>query len=133
MRMCLALTVLLGLVAGCGGDEYALPYSSASYDVADARRAFAAAGVVLEPRSQSLPVVTTLGNHDDILEVDVWGSPEAVSRTGFRDLARGPDCTTVNRTAIRWRGNVRAIVDCDLAGSDDAAWVARATRALGRL
>lgn len=133
MRIVLALAVLTSVVTGCGKEAYDLPYSVVSYNVADTRRAFDAEGVALEPRSQSLPVVTTLGDPNNILEVDVWGPPDAVRKTGFEDLERGPRCTPENRLALRWRGNVRVIVDCDLAAGEEAEWVARATRALDRL
>jgi hypothetical protein len=67
-----------------------------------------------------------------VLEVDVFGDPAALRRVGFHDLRHGPDCTVAGRLALHWRGNVRAILNCDLVRNDDK-WLALIDRALARL
>jgi hypothetical protein len=129
--------VLLGVVAsllgaGCGGEEHSLPYTSVVHDATETRRVFAREGVVLELKSQAPGVVATFGDRHDVLEVDVFGDPQALRQTGFDDVGYGSDCTRRNRRALRWKGNVRAIVNCDLTG-DDGQWISRVERALSRL
>lgn len=133
MRGLAVAVVIAAVAAGCGGEESGLPYSAVGYDAADARRVFAREGVNLTPRSRAPSAITTLGDGENILEVDVFGAPERVRQTGFRDVRRGRSCTAENRLAVRWRGNVRAIVDCDLAGRHEREWVERMSRALARL
>ena len=120
--------------------DHGLPYTRAAYTAAGARRAFAAVGVRLGPRSRSA-TVTTLGNAGDVLEVDVFAGREQVERAGFWDylvvdgryvhFAR--DCRSSVPDAERWRGNVRAIVPCAKAGAQADAWLRRVERALARL
>jgi hypothetical protein len=110
-----------------------LPYTAASYDEGDVRRAFAAEGVTLTLRSRSYhSQITTLGNARDVLELDVFSKPEAVRASGFHDLERAADCAVEGHLAVRWRGNVRAILNCDVA-RDDQTWIARMNRALAAL
>jgi len=116
-----AATVSLAARSGCAAEK-ALPYSKARYDVADARLAFRAEHVALSPRSRS-SAIATLGNRRDILEVDVFGEPGAVQRAGFADLAHVSDCKVAGHLAVHWRGNVRAVLNCDLVAND--SWVAR--------
>jgi len=125
-----AATVSLAARSG-GAGEKALPYSKARYEVADARLAFRTEGVALSQRSRS-SAIATLGNARDILEVDVFGDPGAVHRSGFEDLPHAGDCSVAGHLALHWRGNVRAILNCDLV-ANDAAWVARMDRALAAL
>jgi hypothetical protein len=109
----------------------ALPYKTARYGVEDAKHAFASQGVKLIARSHGSGL-TDLTNARDVLEVTVFGYPLVVGRYGFQDLKRGPDCTVEGHLALHWRGNVRAILNCDLV-QNDSAWVARIDRALAAL
>jgi hypothetical protein len=120
--------------------DEALPYSKVLFSAADARRAFAAEGVTLTPRSAAA-TVTTLGNRRDVLEVDIFGDPAQVKASGFHDVtidASGNyvhfprSCTASGRTAVRWHGNVRVVVDCTVDGNG-AGWMRRAQRALTHL
>jgi hypothetical protein len=117
-----------------------LPYSKVLFSAAAVGRAFRAEGVTLTPRSASA-TITTLGNPRDVLEVDIFGDPVKVKATGFYDVtidARGKyvhfprSCTGSGRTAARWHGNVRVVVDCTVDGNG-AGWMRRAQRALTRL
>jgi hypothetical protein len=117
-----------------------LPYSKVLFNTAETRRAFAAEGITLTSRSASA-TTTTLGNRRDVLEVDIFGDPRKVAASGFHDLtidARGNyvhfprSCTASSRTAARWHGNVRVVVNCTVAG-DNLRWMRRAQRALTRL
>jgi hypothetical protein len=101
------------------------------YNVRDAKAAFARQGIRLTPRSR-VRGMTDLANARNVLEVTVFGSPEVVRRSGFRDLQHGPDCAVAGHLALHWRGNVRAILNCDLV-ADDGAWVGRMDRALAAL
>ena len=118
-----------------------LPYTVVSYTAADARRAFAAEGIALTPRSRA-STVTTLGNRGDVLEVDAFAARDRVERAGFSDYAlaadgryvRFPkDCRTAIPDAERWRGTVRVIVSCTAAGGAAARWLRRVDTALARL
>ena len=131
----LAVLALVAAVAGLLAAHQArrpaaLPYTRVVYDVADARAAFAAEGIRLTPRSHSV-TATTLGNAHDVLEVDVFGDPKVVRRY-FQDLPHARDCAVAGHLALHWRGNVRAIVNCDLV-ANDRVWIARMDRALARL
>lgn len=112
-------------------DTHPLPYTAVLYGAADAQRAFAVQGVALTARSRQR-WLTELTDATSTVEVTVFGEPDAVRRTGFRDLEHGRDCTVAGHLALRWRGNVRAILDCNLV-HDDRAWVARIDRALAAL
>lgn len=83
--------------------------------------------------TRSRGVITTLGDRHDALEVDVFGEPSKVRAAGFSDLNHGPACTSGNRVALRWVGNVRAVVNCDLVHDGERRYVARVARALARL
>jgi hypothetical protein len=131
VRRLLPFAILIFVFAGCGGSSSSLPYDKVSFKAADARRAFAAQRVYLALKSHG-PSGSTLGDTHDVIEVDVFGDPAALSREGFHDLAHGPDCTVAGHLALRWRGNVRAILNCDLV-RNDAPWVARMDRALAAL
>jgi hypothetical protein len=117
-----------------------LPYRSVDYDVDAARDAFSRAGIRLTPRSHS-PAITTLGNANNVVEVDVFGDPRAVEDAGFHDVtvdASGAyvrfarDCSAA-RVAEAWRGNVRVMVDCRQAGAAGRGWMRRARGALANL
>ena len=120
--------------------DHGLPYSTATFTAAAARRAFAASGIALSARSRT-PTVTTLGNHGDVLEVDAFGDRRAVERSGFYDytVAQGRyvhfarSCSPGGPNAERWHGNVRVIVDCTKAGDAAPRWLRRVDRALERL
>ena len=127
----LALAAIGGVVATRSGEKTELPYETVRYDVDDVRLAFAGERVRLDTRARH-SWATTLGNRRDVLEVDVFGEPATVRSAGFHDLESGPDCTVAAHLAVRWRGNVRAILNCDLA-ADDARWIARIDRALRAL
>lgn len=107
-----------------------LPYDEVLYNAGDARRAFAAEGITLTPRFASANI-TSLGNRRDVLEVDIFGDPATLNAGGT--YARFPwSCIAESRTAARWHGNVRVVVDCTVDG-DGAGWLRRAERALQRL
>ena len=127
----LAAASAAGYLALRARDTYPLPYGAVRYDAADAKRAFAGQGVELAVRSQQ-PWVTDLADASNAVEVTVFGDPDAVRRTGFRDLEHGRDCTVAGHLALHWRANARAIVNCDLVRSDQA-WIARVDRALAAL
>ena len=127
----LATASAAGYLAMRTPNAYPLPYDVVRYDTADAKRAFAGQGVQLAVRSRQ-PWVTELIDASKVVEVTVFGDPDAVRRTGFRDLEHGRDCTVAGHLALHWRANVRAIVNCDLVRSDQA-WIARVDRALGAL
>jgi hypothetical protein len=120
--------------------DHGLPYTVASYTASDARRAFAAEGIVPTPRSHSA-AVTTLGNRGDILEVDAFADRETVERSGFynytlvggRYVPFPSACGAGAHTAARWRGNVRVIVSCSIARDAAPDWLTRVERALARL
>jgi len=88
-----------------------LPYKTVSFDIADARRAFLAEGILLTPCSHGRTV--TIGSNGKL--------------TPFPS-----DCRRATRLAARWRGNLRVVVNCEIAG-DDTYWMTRVERALGRL
>ena len=97
----------------------------------DATTAFSGQGIRLAFRSR-VPAMTDLANARNVVEVTVFGARDVLRRTGFRDLAHAPDCTVAGHLALHWRGNVRAIVNCDLV-ANDRAWIARVDRALAAL
>jgi hypothetical protein len=113
------------------GNSYRLPYSVARYSTADAKRAFAQEDVKLVAGSRS-PAMTDLHDRRLVFEVTVFGAPDVVRKTGFRDLVHQSDCTVAGHLALRWRGNVRGIVNCDLVRAD-ARWIAQLDRALANL
>jgi hypothetical protein len=139
-----AAVFLLGSVparnALAGPPDHGLPYREASFTAADARRAFAAEGFRLTPRSRTT-TSTTLGNHGDVLEVDAFAARAQVERAGFYDyIVEGGkyvhfprDCTPGHIDAERWHGNIRVIVNCPKAGNEASAWLLRVDRALARL
>ena len=136
------LAVLLGLAVAATTSAFVLdrrqnddtlPYTVARYDEGDVRRAFAAEGVNLTFRSRSdHSEITTLGNARDVLELDVFGKPDAVRASGFHDLKPAADCAVEGHLAIHWRDNVRAILNCDLTRDDESS-LARMNRALAAL
>ena len=131
IALALVAVAAAGFLALGARDAHPLPYTAVRYGAADAQRAFAAQGVELEARSRGA-WATELGDARDVVEVTVFGEPDLVRRAGFRDLAHGRDCTVAGHLALRWRGNVRAIVNCDLV-RDDRAWIVRVDRALAAL
>jgi hypothetical protein len=127
--------------------DHGLAYTTVVYGAADARRAFAAQGIALTPRSQG-PTVTTLGNAGDVLEVDVFGERTKVEKAGFwdyttdatghyvhfpHDCASGTPAAAGSYDAELWHGNIRVIVNCRTAGKAGTAWLRRAQSALARL
>jgi hypothetical protein len=134
----LFLALLLGLATSAflldrGQTDDTLPYTTARYDERDVRQAFAAEGVTLTFRSRSDHAeITTFGNPRDVLELDVFGDPDAVRASSFHDLERASDCAVAGHLAVHWRSNVRAILNCDLV-RDDKAWITRMNRALTAL
>src|SRR5882724_9469751 len=67
------------------------PYKTVSFKASDASRAFRAEGIVLTPRSDAADI-TTLGNRHDILEVDIFGDPVQIEKSGFHYLKLGRNC-----------------------------------------
>jgi hypothetical protein len=128
----LAALVFVSLAAGCGGEHASPPYAAVVHDTAETRRVFALEGIVLEPKSRAPGIVATFGDRNDILEVDVFGDPQKVRETGFRDVGYKRHCAGGNGKALRWKNNVRAIVNCDLT-RQAALWVSRVERAFGHL
>lgn len=124
-----------------------LPYTRATYSVAEAERAFRSAGIALvfhthEPIPIGAPPIFDLSNGGNIVEVDVFGDPKRVAASGFSDYftfvgghwLKAPEtCSPGANGAERWRGNVRAIVSCSSAGTSASLWVARVKRALANL
>jgi len=124
-----------------------LPYSRVTYSAGDAKRAFRAADIKLTrrthaPRPVGNPPIVGLGNSGNIVEVDVFGDPQRVAASGFIDyfiVSHGhwvkatKTCSRGAKAAERWRGNIRAIVDCTAAGASAPAWVLRVDRALAKL
>src|SRR4051794_5877287 len=117
-----------------------LPYTAVKYDVADALRAFAVQDIALVVRSRAA-TTTTLGNADDLLEVDVFGDPEEVKASGFYDytvengryVPFAKTCSPGTSTAERWHGNVRVIVNCSAAGAAAGRWLRQVNQAFARL
>ncbi|HVC87142.1 MAG TPA: hypothetical protein VNC40_06925 [Gaiellaceae bacterium] len=99
-----------------------LPYSNVQFTANDAKRAFAAVGIRLVPRSRVPGVVTTIGSRNDAFEVDVFGDPARVNALGgspeiivdsHGTYVRIPrTCTSGIPDAERWRGNVRFVIRC---------------------
>jgi hypothetical protein len=99
-----------------------LPYSSVRFTAEDAKRAFAAVGVQLVPRSRIPGAVATIGSRNDAFEVDVFGDPGRVNALGGSpeiivdskgNYVRIPrTCTSGIPDAERWRGNVRFVIRC---------------------
>jgi hypothetical protein len=118
-----------------------LPYNRVQFTPADAKRAFAAVGVRLVPKSRVPGVVTTIGTPNDEFEVDIFGDPAHVKALGgspdiitdsHGKYVRIPStCTTGIPDAERWRGNVRFVISCDNAAHAQLLNVG--TRALAKL
>lgn len=118
-----------------------LPYSHVQFTASDAKRAFAAVGVRLVPKSRVPGIVTTIGTPDDRFEVDIFGSPTRVTALGGSPEvitdARGKyvripsTCTPGIPDAERWNGNVRFVVRC--ANVAHAELLAVGARALAKL
>lgn len=99
-----------------------LPYARARFTVTDAKRAFAAVGVRLVPKSRVAGVVTTIGTQNDEFEVDVFGdparvnalggSPEVITDTRGTYVRIPSTCEQGVPDAERWRGNVRFVIRC---------------------
>jgi hypothetical protein len=118
-----------------------VPYKSVTYSLADARKAFAHAGIRFASTShqQGAQLLSTAGY---LLEVDVLGDPQQVRDSGwdpYHALIQGHwvaaprTCGSGVSDAERWRGNVRVVVSCPRAGAASNMWLRRATSALGRL
>lgn len=117
-----------------------LPYSHVQFTVNDAKRAFAAVGVRLVPKSRVPGTVTTTGTPRDEFEVDVFGDPARVNAMGSPEVTtdahgkyvRIPStCKAGIPDAERWRENVRFVVSC--ANAAHAQLLAVGTSALGHL
>lgn len=117
-----------------------VPYDRVEFSVSDAKRAFAALGVRLVPKSRVPGVVTTIGTTDDAFEVDVFGDPARVNATGSPDLVTGVHgeyvripsvCTPGIPDAERWHGNVRFVIPCASRAHDHL--LAVGSRALAKL
>jgi hypothetical protein len=127
----LAAVALAFFVSWPHRDAPRLPYTAVQYSATDAKRAFASEDLSLVVGSHS-PGVTDLHDARLVVEVTVFGNPELVRRTGFQDLTHARDCKVGGHLALHWRGNVRAIVNCDLV-RPDGRWIARVDRALANL
>jgi hypothetical protein len=118
-----------------------LPYSDVQFTANDAKRAFAAVGVQLVPKSRVPGVVTTIGSRNDAFEVDVFGNPSRVNALGgspqiivdsHGKYVRIPrTCASGIPDAERWRGNVRFVIRC--ASPAHAQLLNRGARALANL
>jgi len=118
-----------------------LPYTSVTYSLADARKAFAPAGIRFATTSHQQGV-QSLSTGGYVLEVDVFGDPQKVKDSGFDPyhalvqghwVAAPRTCGSGFPAAERWRGNVRVVVSCTRAGSASNTWLRRAAVALDRL
>ena len=99
-----------------------LPYTRAQFTVTDAKRAFAAVGIRLTPKSRVAGVVTTIGTQNDEFVVDVFGdpaqvnalggSPEVITDTRGKYVRIPSTCKQGVPDAERWRGNVRFVIRC---------------------
>jgi hypothetical protein len=115
------------------------PYTRVTYDVRAVRQAFRRAGLALATIGRG-PLGTTLGDHGGryILEVDVWGDPGKLEKSGFHDITTipnlkvGRDCSRGTQAALHWRGNVRVIVACART-TNGQRWVRQVKQALARL
>ena len=124
-----------------------LPYTKVTYTAADARRAFAAAGIALVRNTNGpLPAhaapIVDFNTKDLVVEVDAFGDPARVTASGFSDFTTfsngrwvrtPPTCATGATNAERWLGNIRAIVSCTRAGGSAASVLRRVSLALARL
>jgi hypothetical protein len=115
-----------------------LDYTSPRYNGADARRAFAHAGIALSHAVPS-PGIVGFFNRELSLEVTVFGDRKLVDSQGFSDYYTFVDghwelapksCVKGARNAERWHVNVRVIVSCDPGA---AATLQRASLALAAL
>jgi hypothetical protein len=121
-----------------------LPYTVVTYTAADARRAFAAAGIKLKthrPATRSNPM-TDLSSKNLTVEVTAFGDSQQVKDSGYSAYytflgghwVHAPrTCGAGATNAERWRGNIRVIISCTRAGSDSSTWLRRAGLALGEL
>jgi hypothetical protein len=122
-----------------------LPYTHVSYSAADAKRAFAAAGIKIEnhgpPATRSYPM-TSLNTKDLTVEVTAFGDAQQVKASGYSAYYTFVDghwihaprtCSPGARNAERWRGNIRVIVSCARAGGASSTLLRRAGIALSRL
>ena len=95
-----------------------------AYTEADARRAFAAAGLPLVTHT-----ATDLSTADLRVEVDVFGDPRKLAAVGSPGVLPRR-CGDGAANAARWRENVRVVVSCAHARPGD---LRRAARALALL
>ena len=118
-----------------------LSYTKVTYTRADAMTAFAAQGIHLL-RGPNDPEAQDAHSRDLVVEVTVFGARKTVDASGFSDYytftngkwSLAPkSCVAGAKNAERWRGNVRVIVSCTLAGRAANTWLRRAALALGRL
>jgi hypothetical protein len=118
-----------------------VPYNHVQFTISDAKRAFAAVGVRLVPKSRVPGVVTTIGTRRDEFEVDIFGDPTRVNGLGgspdlttdaHGNYVRIPStCTPGIPDAERWRANVRFVVSC--ANTAHAQLLSVGARALANL
>jgi hypothetical protein len=119
-----------------------LPYTNVTYNVADARRAFATANVPLISHVLKSQPMANLATKDLVVVVDVFGEPQKVKDSGYSRYytfvnghwVQAPRvCSAGAANAERWRGNVRVIVSCARAAGTAGTWLRRVDLALGRL
>jgi hypothetical protein len=100
-----------------------LPYTVPRFTSADARTAFAARGFRLVPGAR-MHGIAGFHTRDNTVLVDVFGDKKVVDASGFSDYFTFVDghwtlaprnCVGGAKSAERWRGNVRLIVDCGTA------------------
>jgi len=118
-----------------------VPYSHVRFTVGDAKRAFAAVGVRLVPKSRVPAIGTTLGTPHDAFEVDIFGdparvnalggSPDVITNVHGKYVHIPSTCTPGIPDAERWRANVRFIVRCTNAAHTQL--LTTGTRALAKL
>jgi hypothetical protein len=99
-----------------------LSYSRVQFTAGDAKRAFAAVGVRLVPKSRVPGVITTIGTRHDEFEVDIFGdpmrvnglggSPDVITNSHGKYVRIPSTCTPGISDAERWRANVRFVISC---------------------
>ncbi|HEV7215527.1 MAG TPA: hypothetical protein VGP33_10420 [Chloroflexota bacterium] len=104
-------------------------------------RAFASQGIHLV-LGATQPGMEGANSTDLALEVTAFGDRKTVDASGFSDyytFSNGQwslapkSCGAGAKNAERWRGNVRVIVSCTLAGGTSSARLRQASLALSRL
>jgi hypothetical protein len=132
MRPLAIILLVCVLLAGCGDSHRGgVPYKRAVFNVRAVRATFSSLRLPLVVRGRD-GWVTTLQTRDSAVTVDVFGDPQRVAATSFRDLTTyGRSCTSSSHLAGGWNENVRVLVSCSARHS--TALVSRAERALALL